>query len=647
MKRNKLYLFISILTLVLLFTISAICNQCTALQTDQQFTEEAATQSVQTIQEISSQSTSAIKITNMSWNPNPGVIEVSINEFTSWGDWTMYVDGTKVSMEGGAGNPVVRPNAELEDSPTGLLIGTEPWPTSLAQVDFPICGTIQFDIPGEGLTNEYQFNLSGSGCKTASTKQCQTAEASQENSTQTTKTTTAESTKDSTKTTTTTTASTTKQGLTADIRPTDIYPDKLINGVIFARVTNDGPDTLNSSKVSVTVSGSKEDLANASTANFIAQPKEYILTLKPGETQIINLEIGIDTSKYSYSFTVTVSPVGFADTNNANNSYTEKVAATQNQQGTQGSAADIIITDLYPDNYPVGILQVRVTNKGPGTIENKKIEVTVSGSVNDPSGASSKNFISNPIEFTISLKPGETKVITPKEAGGSGFQVIGILYRYNYTLTVRAIDFIDANENNNTYSEKVGTDKVIFSFKNNTGGAIGWDDSKISSGTIIRIYIYPTGQQNKGDDLLGFRKYIKGDYDLIENGQTIYFLINPGTYDMQLEWADIYLIDGRYGVNITGDYNWELFNTRLVLQAPEEIPIWGFFIGPPYNPDQSNNLLKEIIPSGGYKVLTIPAGTWSWAVNTYNNKPYHWEVEDSFFGINIITLPIPGPGFKW
>ncbi len=53
---------------------------------------------------------------------------------------------------------------------------------------------------------------------------------------------------------------------------------------------------------------------------------------------------------------------------------------------------------------------------------------------------------------------------------------------------------------------------------------------------------------------------------------------------MQLEWADIYLIDGRYGVNITGDYNWELFNTRLVLQAPEEIPIWGFFIGPPYNP---------------------------------------------------------------
>ncbi len=504
--KGKFFPLISILVLVFFICIAATCDMCkTNLKknTSASSAQENQTDSAVLEAEQTDVINPAIKITDVSWNLDLEVIEVTLSQFSDWGGWKMYVDGKEIPLEGGAGKPVVRPNAELENNPTGLYIGTDPWVTGLTNVDFPVCGTLQLDIPGKGLTNIYQFNLTGSGCKTVSTKNCQVAEAGQEGKTQSnsgsTKSTGTESTKDGSKTNTTTATETTaKQGITADIRPTDIYPDKLINGVLFARITNDGPDTLNGNKVSVTVSGAKNDVTNASTANFITQPKEYILTLKPGETQIINLGVDIDTSKYNYSFTIAVSPVNFTDPNNANNSYTEKVEAAQNQQGTQVAAADIVITDVYTDNYPVGTLQVRITNNGPGTIENKKVEITVSASVNDPSGASSKNFISNPIEFIISLKPGETKVITPKEAGGSGFQVIGILYRYNYTLTVRAIDFTDANENNNTYSEKVGTDKVIFSFKNNTGGAIGWDDSKISWGTIIRIYIYPTGQQNKG-----------------------------------------------------------------------------------------------------------------------------------------------------
>ena len=114
-----------------------------------------------------------IHITDMFWVPDDKVIEITLNQFPStWGDWTMYIDGEKLSMEGGTGKPVVAPNADLDEPPTGLYVGTLPWVSPLTEVDFPCCGTIQFDIPGEGLTNEYEFNLINFGCETASEEEC-------------------------------------------------------------------------------------------------------------------------------------------------------------------------------------------------------------------------------------------------------------------------------------------------------------------------------------------------------------------------------------------------------------------------------------------------------------------------------------------
>ena len=114
-----------------------------------------------------------IKITNMSWDSNMKIIGITLDPCPStWSNWTMYIDGEEVSMEGGSGNPVIRPNASLDESPTGLIVGALPWVSPLTEVDFPCCGTIQFDIPGEGLTNEYEFNLVNFGCKTASEKEC-------------------------------------------------------------------------------------------------------------------------------------------------------------------------------------------------------------------------------------------------------------------------------------------------------------------------------------------------------------------------------------------------------------------------------------------------------------------------------------------
>lgn len=118
------------------------------------------------------ESTPSIKISDMFWNSNLKVIEITLDPFPStWGNWIMYVDGEEVPMEGGPGNPVTRPNAPLDEPPTGLIIGTLPWLSPLTEVDFPLCGTIQFYIPGEGFTNRYEFNLIDFG-KTASKKKC-------------------------------------------------------------------------------------------------------------------------------------------------------------------------------------------------------------------------------------------------------------------------------------------------------------------------------------------------------------------------------------------------------------------------------------------------------------------------------------------
>jgi hypothetical protein len=84
----------------------------------------------------------------------------------------MYLDGVEKSMEGGDGGVFVCPDAPLNQPPTGLIVGTLPWPSGLDNANFPCCGTIQFNIPGVGDTNLYNFNLRDCGCATASTKDC-------------------------------------------------------------------------------------------------------------------------------------------------------------------------------------------------------------------------------------------------------------------------------------------------------------------------------------------------------------------------------------------------------------------------------------------------------------------------------------------
>jgi len=115
----------------------------------------------------------ATEIISVTWDSDQHIILIGLDSWPGvWPGWTMYVDGTEMPMQGAEGEPVVNPDAPVDQPPTGLIVGTLPWVTGLDEVDFPCCGTIQFSIPGEGLTNAYEFNLGVFGCATASTKEC-------------------------------------------------------------------------------------------------------------------------------------------------------------------------------------------------------------------------------------------------------------------------------------------------------------------------------------------------------------------------------------------------------------------------------------------------------------------------------------------
>jgi hypothetical protein len=116
-------------------------------------------------------------------------------------------------------------------------------------------------------------------------------------------------------------------GVTADIAPTDLYPDNQPQGVMWVRVTNNGPDTLTGKKVNIELTCVESTLA---VPPDVIQCGTLImngrtLNLAPGQTQTISLGTNIDTSHYRYDFTVTAAAVDFSDPNSANNTYKEWV----------------------------------------------------------------------------------------------------------------------------------------------------------------------------------------------------------------------------------------------------------------------------------------------------------------------------------
>jgi hypothetical protein len=112
-------------------------------------------------------------ITGITWDADHHAIAIGVDPWPkSWSPWAMYVDGTEIQTGEQSGAIAVRPNAALSASPNGLIVGTLPWVSGLEKADFPCCGSLQFSIPGMGLTKAYDYNLHDEGCATASAKAC-------------------------------------------------------------------------------------------------------------------------------------------------------------------------------------------------------------------------------------------------------------------------------------------------------------------------------------------------------------------------------------------------------------------------------------------------------------------------------------------
>jgi len=121
---------------------------------------------------------SATQVTTVEWNAGLGVMVVRFDAFPDWGGWRMLIDGVEVPMEGGDGNPVARPNAPIDRGPTGLYVGTTPWLSPLPPGALPCAGTIRFEIPGQGRTNAFAYDLTSSYCAASPSSASQATGAS-------------------------------------------------------------------------------------------------------------------------------------------------------------------------------------------------------------------------------------------------------------------------------------------------------------------------------------------------------------------------------------------------------------------------------------------------------------------------------------
>jgi len=115
------------------------------------------------------------------------------------------------------------------------------------------------------------------------------------------------------------------------------------------------------------------------------------------------------------------------------------------------TSADLAITDLFPDQFPLGRLYLRITNNGPDTLQGVPVTVTCGGTATDVTSGALTTIPNAPQgTFSITLAPGQTQAFpTQIDLDLNSFD-------YVMTCTVSAAsgsgDFFDPDPGNNTYT---------------------------------------------------------------------------------------------------------------------------------------------------------------------------------------------------
>jgi hypothetical protein len=244
--------------------------------------------------------------------------------------------------------------------------------------------------------------------------------------------------------------------LSADVNPTDLYPDKRINGVMWARITNGGPGTLKNNKVAVFGYVTETPLSGGSPAGKKLPAREYVLNIAPGQTEKINLGWPLDLSKSHYDFSVTVVVKDFSDPNPGNNTYSERVEGAK-QGGpsppippkgptpTKAVAGTRVDLDFYSISIIGNKFWTHAQNNGPDYFAGAVKLVT---SIVRTDKASGKQDTQSKTEtFTGPWAVGKGSAL-PTKLGCDLTK-----YKYQVTVTLSAVGAVDEKPANNTLSK--------------------------------------------------------------------------------------------------------------------------------------------------------------------------------------------------
>lgn len=124
--------------------------------------------------------------------------------------------------------------------------------------------------------------------------------------------------------------------------------------------------------------------------------------------------------------------------------------------GSSGGAfsADIEPTDIYPGNQPHGQFHVRITNHGPGTLNNHQVTVFCSSQPTDINTKQSAPGVASQFIITQSMKPGET------HTHPTGLTLDFNTFSYVVECELKP-GFTDPNMGNNKYGEGFNGVKYI------------------------------------------------------------------------------------------------------------------------------------------------------------------------------------------
>ncbi len=108
--------------------------------------------------------------------------------------------------------------------------------------------------------------------------------------------------------------------------------------------------------------------------------------------------------------------------------------------------ADLAVTDIYPGKQPHGQFHVRITNHGPGTLNNVKVGISCSSERSNKSNGQLSSGGNANFDLTIGMKPGEI------QSHPTTLSLDTTVFDYLVGCEVHP-GFNDPNPGNNVYSE--------------------------------------------------------------------------------------------------------------------------------------------------------------------------------------------------